>query len=291
MRRMLKRSVLVVALLSASHIAAAQGTANCSSCAEWNAPHRPFRVYGNTFYVGTNGLSAMLITSSAGHILIDGGLAESAPVIIEHIRDLGFRVEDVKLILNSHAHHDHAAGIAAIQHASKAVVAASPWSARVIERGSTMADDPQFGLAPDFPAARDVRVISDGEILRVGPLALVAHFTPGHTPGGTSWSWQSCEADRCLDLVYADSQTPVSADGFLFTKNQGVAQFERGFKTLELLRCDVLITPHPSASAFFERVATQMLVEPEACRRYVANARTTLANRVSLETDRPGVAR
>jgi metallo-beta-lactamase class B len=227
-------------------------------------------------------------------VLIDGGLVESAAPIIEHIGSLGFRIEDVRLILNSHAHFDHAGGIAVLQRASGATVAASPWSAAVVERGDSGPDDPQYGILLSYPAASHVRVIRDGEVLRVGSLALTAHFTPGHTPGGTSWSWRSCEQDRCLDLVYADSQTPVSADGFLFTKSttypQAIADFERGFAALERMRCDILITPHPSASGLWTRVAARdagnasALIDPDACRRYAGVARAALAKRIATET-------
>ena len=250
---------------------------------DWVAPQQPFRIYGNTYYVGTHGLSSILVTSPSGHILIDATLAENAPAIMEHIRALGFRVEDVKLILNSHAHYDHAAGTAAIQRASGATVAASAWSASVIEHGSSPRDDPQFGLLPDYAPVPNVRVFKDGDTLRVGPLALTAHLTPGHTPGGTSWSWESCEADKCLEIVYADSQTPVSAKGFLFSKSDAPAQFQRSYAALEQLRCDILVTPHPGVSAFFDRVAGKTLVDPQACRRYVTSAREALAKRLERE--------
>jgi metallo-beta-lactamase class B len=290
-------AVLAVKPLSAQSADPARATRPqpaCPSCAEWNAPHNPLRLYGNTYYVGTNGLSAILITSPEGHVLIDGGLVESAAPILEHIRTLGFRVEDVKLILNSHAHYDHAGGIAAIQRASGATVAASAWSAAAIERGTSGTDDPQYGILIDYPPASRVRAIRDGEVLRLGPLALTAHFTPGHTPGGTTWSWQSCEQDRCLELVYADSQTPVSADGFLFTKSAtyptAIADFERGFAALDRMRCDILITPHPSASRLWERVAARdagdasALVDADACRRYAGVARAALAKRIATES-------
>lgn len=253
---------------------------------DWIAQQQPFRIYGNTYYVGTHGLASILVTSPAGDILIDATLAENAPTIMEHIRALGFRVEDVKLILNSHAHYDHAAGTAALQRASGAAVAASAWSAAVMEHGSSPKDDPQFGVLPDYPPVPHVRIVEDGETLQVGPLALTPHITAGHTPGGTSWSWQSCEADKCLDIVYADSQTPVSADGFLFSKSDAPAQFQRGFAILEQLRCDILITPHPGASSLLERVDAKTLVDPQACRRYVARAREALANRLKREGDR-----
>ncbi|HEX8362951.1 MAG TPA: subclass B3 metallo-beta-lactamase [Longimicrobium sp.] len=278
--------ILAAALAVASPLAGQGYTREqCRSCAEWNEPRRALRIFGNTYYVGTQGLGAVLVTSSQGHVLIDGALPESAPHILANIRRLGFRVQDVKLILNSHAHFDHAGGLAALQRASGATVAASPASAPVLERGASGPDDPQYGpglLA--FPAVSRVRVIADGDTLRVGPLALTAHLTPGHTPGGTTWTWRSCERGRCLDMVYADSQTPISAEGFRFTSNPAVLQgFERGLATLERLRCDVLITPHPQASRLWERVASRGLVDRNACRRYAATSREQLARRLADE--------
>jgi metallo-beta-lactamase class B len=271
--------------------------AKCPDCAAWNAPHAPFRIFGNTYYVGTAGLSSILITSPQGHVLIDGALAASAPAIEASIRALGFRVEDVKLILNSHAHYDHAGGISALQRASGARVAATAWSAGVIEHGESNARDPQFRLMRPYPRAHDVQVIHDGETLHVGPIAMTAHVTAGHTPGGTSWTWRSCDNGRCLDFVYADSQTPVSADDFYFTRSDtystGEADFAHGLDVLEHLKCDVLLTPHPGASALFERIAARdagndsSLVDPAQCTRFVAAARKAVAARMARERAKP----
>ncbi len=272
----------------------ARGMAACPRCeANWFADQQPLRIYGNTYYVGTRGLSSILITSPRGDVVIDGGLSENAPLILAHIRALGFRVEDVKLVLNTHAHYDHAGGIAELARASGATVAASPASAAWLEHGKPGKNDPQFGLGLDYPPVPHVRVIHDGEVLRVGDLALTAHFTPGHTPGGTSWSWQSCETSRCLQIVDGDSQTAVSADGFLFTRNDtypnALADFEHGLTTLEHLRCDILLTPHPDASHLWERIAAReagtpdALIDSTACRRYAAAARTAIAQRVAKE--------
>ncbi|MES2304559.1 MAG: subclass B3 metallo-beta-lactamase [Gemmatimonadota bacterium] len=259
----------------------------CANCATWNIPTAPFKLTGNSWYVGTRGLSAILITGPAGHILIDGGLPESASQILANVKQLGFNVSDIKLILNSHAHSDHAGGIAAIQRVSGASVAASAASAAVLRRGLPNPDDPQFGTALPYPPVTEVRTFADGDTLRVGTLEIIAHATPGHTPGGTSWSWRSCEGAICRDLVYADSETPVSADDFHFTNNtsypEALADFERGFRVLERLRCDVLITPHPSASMLWERVAGNRLVDAEACRRYVVTARAAVAKRIATE--------
>lgn len=269
----------------------------CPSCAEWNAPQPPFRLFGNSYYVGTRGLGAILVTSADGHVLIDGALPESAGRIIANIAALGFRVEDVKLILNSHPHFDHAGGIATLQRVSGAIVAASPRAAPVLEHGESGPDDPQHGVALSFPPVTGVSVFNDGDTLRVGPLALTAHLTPGHTPGGTSWTWRSCDGARCVSLVYADSQTPVSADDFYFTRSStypsAVTDFERGFAVLERLECDILLTPHPGASQLWGRVAAQdsgaagALIDSEGCKRYAAAARQRLARRIAAEAETP----
>jgi metallo-beta-lactamase class B len=277
--------VLAIALLGATALAQNQP--------EWTARQRPVQLWGNTYYVGTHGLSAILITSNAGHVLIDGAMEESAGAIASSIRALGFRVEDVRLILNSHAHFDHAGGIAELQRMSGATVAAREPSARVLESGRSGPDDPQFGLlSPMRPASR-VQIVADGQTLRVGPLALTAHATGGHTPGGTSWSWRSCEADRCADIVYADSLTAVSADGFFFSRSKdypnAVQDFERGFATLSTIRCDILLTPHPETSGLWERLgrrdggARDALVDENSCRRYATAARIRLRARLAME--------
>jgi metallo-beta-lactamase class B len=298
LRRLFLASLALIAPLACArtqHPAPAPTGAipSCKDCRTWNAPQTPFRVYGNTYWVGPHGLGSVLVTSPEGHILIDGALPESADEIMARIRALGFRVEDVKLILNSHVHYDHAGGIGAIQRASGAVVAASQRSAPALERGSVGRDDPQYGLGIPVIPAKHVRVLHDGETVRVGPLALTAHFTPGHTPGGTTWTWISCEGDRCLHMVYADSQTPVSADDFYFTRNTtyptAIADFQHSEAVLDSLPCDILMTTHPGASNFWERVAARdsgnasALVDPTACRRLAASGREQLAQRIARE--------
>lgn len=263
----------------------------CSACAEWGEPQAPVKIYGNTYYVGTRGLAALLITSPEGHILIDGALPNSAPLILENIRALGFKAEDIRLILNSHAHFDHAGGIAALQRASGAGVAASEHSAPVLERGTALVGDPQYGELLDFPPVSKVRRFADGETIRVGPLAVTPYLTVGHAPGGTTWTWRSCEGAECLDLVYADSQTPISADGFRFSDSPAypaiLTDFERGYKTIETLSCDILITPHPGASSLWERLerGPRGLIDRTACQRYAANARRQLERRLQAERE------
>lgn len=268
-------------------------TPNCPSCAEWNAPQRPFQLFGNTYYVGTHGLSALLITSPQGHVLIDGALPESAGQIAASIRALGFRVEDVKVILNSHVHFDHAGGIAQLQRLSGADVFASARSVAVLRTGEVGRDDPQFGsIGPIAPVAR-VREIPAGDSVRLGTLVLHALRTGGHTPGGTSWRWTSCEGSDCRAMVYGDSQSAISTDGFLYTRSPAyptaLADFAAGFAALESVACDILVTPHPEAVGLWERLAKReagqraALVDTAACTRYAAGARERLAKRVEQE--------
>lgn len=274
--------------------ACGQATTNCSSCAEWNRPQTPFRIFGNTYYVGTHGLSSVLITSDAGNVLIDGDLPQSAGQIAANIRYLGFRLEAVKIIVNSHVHFDHAGGISELQRLSGARVYASPWSAAVMTRGAVARDDPQYGVISPISPVKNVTELHDGETLQLGPISLTAHMTPGHTPGGTSWTWQSCESDVCYQMVYADSLTPISAPGFRFAEHvQIVDGFEKSFTFLETTPCDILLTPHPEASNLWKRIEGHRngtkpdpLVDRTACQRLATKAREQLAARQQEEAAR-----
>jgi metallo-beta-lactamase class B len=280
--------VLLFALL-VTGLPAQERPSSCTDCPVWNIQQRPFRIYGNSYYVGTHGLASILITSRTGHVLIDGALPESVPQIAANIRSLGFRLEDVKLIVNSHVHFDHAGGISELQKRSGARVAASPWTADVMNQGEVPRDDPQFGIIR--PIARIARVerFKDGETLRAGTVTVTAHLTPGHTPGGTSWTWRSCENSRCLNLVYADSLTPVSADGFLFTHTpHAVDAFERSYSFLDATPCDILLTPHPDFSNLWERVEQRAsnpgaLIDGGACRDFARSSRERLRKRIETE--------
>lgn len=263
----------------------------CSDCEAWNAPQPAFKIFGNTYYVGVAGLSSVLIASDAGLILIDGGLPQSAPLIDANIRSLGFRTEDVRLIVVSHEHYDHVAGVAALQRVSGAVVATSERAARALAAGKPSADDPQSQSA-GFPPVKNVKAIADGEVLRVGPLSITGHVTPGHTPGAMTWSWQSCEGPRCLNMVYADSLNPVSDEGFRYTSRPGVIDaFRKAIDTLEKLPCDVLLASHPAAVDMAGKLArwqkdpsVNPFVDPNACRAYADTARKRLEARVAEET-------
>jgi metallo-beta-lactamase class B len=284
-------------LLAALGVGAAPGQTAappCASCSEWNRPQKPFRIFGNAYYVGPHGLTSVLITSEAGHVLIDGGLPESAPQIVANIRALGFRIEDVRIIFNSHVHFDHAGGIAELQRLSGARVMASKWSAAVMRKGGVGRGDPQFGAVAPIAPVKNVHELRDGESFRVGPIVVTAHLTPGHTPGGTSWTWKSCEGEICRDMVYADSLTPVSASGFRFTKSRAypraLADFEKSLAFLETVPCDVLIATHPETSGLWDRLAARdrrvrpdPMLDSGACRRLAERGREQLRHRLADE--------
>jgi metallo-beta-lactamase class B len=265
----------------------------CGDCAAWNEEIEPFRVFGNTYYVGTARLSSVLITSERGHILLDGGLPQSAEPIDNHIRRLGFRLEDVRLIVSSHAHFDHAGGIHALQHASRATVAASASGARALKQGEPTADDPQYGFgrsANEFPRVPKVKVVRDGETLHVGTLDIAAHLTPGHAPGSTTWTWLSCEGSRCLHMVYADSLTATVAPGFKYSADPArVAAFRASIAAVAALPCDVIVTVHPEFTDLAGRLARRAagdadaFVSPQGCREYADFGAQSLDRQLAAE--------
>jgi metallo-beta-lactamase class B len=283
-------------LLAAAALCAA-AFAGPASGADWNGPQEPFALFGNTYYVGTAGISAVLITSKAGHILVDGATPQAPAQIVRHIRQLGFRIEDVRYILTSHEHFDHAGGIAELQKLSGATVLASPEAVKVLRSGLPDKGDPQYtgtddSLPPMTPVAK-LRAVRDGEVVTLGPLAVTARFTPGHTRGGASWTWRSTEGGKTVDIVYADSLNAVAADGKRFDGNPGYpgarADIERSMAMVAALKCDVLVSAHPEFSELWERKAKQpqlgnaAFIDGNACREYVAAARVRLKKR--LEAD------
>ena len=168
-------------------------------CAEWNKDLAPAKIFGNTYSVGTDGLSALLVTSPAGHVLLDAALPQSAPLIDQHIRALGFKTEDIKLILVSHGHYDHAGGVAALQRFSGARVGASPSTAAALRASVNTPDDPQVGFGPKdngFPPVATVQELKDGEVVRVGDVAITVHHIPGHAPGSTAYTGGAAKAPR-----------------------------------------------------------------------------------------------
>lgn len=266
----------------------------CFMCDGWNKPRAPFKIFGNSYYVGVAGLSALLIAGKRGHVLLDGALPQSAPIIQRNIESLGFKMIDVKWILVSHAHFDHAGGVAALQRISGAKVAGSKLAASALKFGFPPTNDPQFGYgeANRFAKIAAPQAINDGTDVRIGELSVRLHDTPGHTPGGASYSWQSCEAKKCLTMVYADSISSVSSPDFRFSNRPKLlGNFERSFKLIAGMDCDVMISTHPDVSQFFERFEAYAsgkpgeLLNSSSCKDYAQLAREKLALRLQSEAN------
>lgn len=257
----------------------------CEGRDGWSDAAPPARIFGNTYYVGTCGIAVLLVTSPEGHVLIDGATQEAVPSIISNIRALGFNERDVKLIIGSHEHMDHMGGFAALKAATGADVRVSEAARPVIESGQSAADDPQVGLLPPMTPVPVDGTIADGEVLEVGPLRLTMHATPGHTSGGTSWTWRSCEGPNCATFAYVDSLTAVSRDDYRFADHpERVAPFRTTFDRVRRMPCDILVTPHPGMSNLFQRLAgSEPLVDRDACRRLVLAMRERLDARLARE--------
>ena len=254
-------------------------------CDDYDKAAPPVRIHANTYYVGTCGISSILIVGDEGDILIDGGTEADADLIADNIRQLGFKLSDVRIILHSHEHFDHVGGIARLQQLSGAQLYASPAAAKVFESGVNGPTDPQVGMNKPFPSAHVDRIIQDGQEVRLGNLMLTAVATPGHTPGALSWHWGACDGGVCRRIVYADSLSPVSRDDYRFSDHPAyLASYRASIARVAALDCDILITPHPSASHLVERFGKRSLEDPEACRNYAAGLTKALDERLAKET-------
>ena len=266
---------------------------DCERCEAWNQEQAPYQIFGNTYYVGVHGLSAVLITSPDGHVLIDGALPQSAPLIAEHVKRLGFRIDDVKVILNSHVHYDHSGGLAELQQLSGAKVIASDIAAKVLRTGKVGRNDPQFEIIKTSPPVTNVEALGTRKAVNVGKLQLNVMHTPGHTPGGTSWSWTSCEGSRCLNVVYGDSLNAVSDNSFKYGGDERYpnarADMMASIAALTGASCDILIAPHPEQTGLWSIVDERgqgdraKLIDSSACKRYAAAAKERLDKRLADE--------
>jgi metallo-beta-lactamase class B len=263
----------------------------CPDDAGWSDPTPPLKVFGNTWYVGTCGISALLITGAQGHVLIDGATPEAGPMIVDNIRALGFDPRDVRVLLNTHEHVDHAGGLAAIQQATGAPLHARAPGLIALRKGDMDMRDPQVAFRmPGFPPIPVIETLADGAEVRVGDLRIQTHATPGHSLGGTSFTWASCEGDTCHAMVFADSLSAVAPDSYRFSNPAHSPAFvpllRKTFETVAALPCDVLVSPHPVASRLWYRLGdapTDDLVDPTACKRYADAGRQRLEARLATE--------
>jgi metallo-beta-lactamase class B len=242
-------------------------------------PVEPFRIAGNLYYVGANDATSFLITGPEGHVLLDGGYPGTAPMIMASVAKLGFDIGDVRVLLNSDPHRDHAGGLAALQKASGAELWASEASAGSIASGG---DDPDIFLPlraliwvgiTGYPSARVDHRFKDGDTIRVGPIAMTAHVTGGHTRGCTSWSFTVRDGARDLNVVSVCSLVTL---GILRYPGQR-EDFERTFRVLRSLPADIWVTEHGRLFGRYRKFAARAtarnsadpFIDPEGYRAFI----------------------
>lgn len=287
-----------------NRMAAADGAerfvAACKEWDDWDKPAPPFQVLGGTWYVGTCGISSILIADPAGHILIDSGTEKGAEVVLANLRAIGVDPKDVRTILASHEHFDHVGGHAALVRATGATVVSSADAAAVFRSGKPGPDDPQVDL--DHPAMAPVevgKIIADGEEIALSPdpsttqNRVRAHATPGHTAGALSWTWTACslpgEPPVCRRIAYVDSLSAVSSDDYKFIDHpEWVAKFRKSFAKVAAMPCDILLTPHPSGSNLLARLRANNLEPAGQCQAYAAKQGAALDKRLADEKAKGG---
>jgi len=218
----------------------------------WNKPVAPFRIAGNLYYVGAIEITSYLITTPEGHFLLDGGFVETAPQIEHNIAELGFKLTDVKFLLNSHAHYDHAGGLAELKKVTGAKFLASGGDAPLLRSGGH--GDFRFGDTLTFPPIAPDQIVHDGEAIRLGNQMMVAHLTPGHTKGCTTWTTKIRDGDKVYDVVFVGSQSALDYKFVGQESYPGItADFERSFALLNHLPCDIFLASHGSFFHFVEK--------------------------------------
>jgi metallo-beta-lactamase class B len=242
----------------------------------WRQPVAPFRLAQRSWYVGTDGLSAVLVRTNVGAVLIDGGMPQAADMLLARMRELGVAPGELKLILHSHAHADHAGPLAAVQRATGARLVSNAESAALLARGGS--NDIHYGDGLLYPVPRVDRLVMDGEVVELGDVAFTVHYTPAHTPGSMSWtwtdnSWSGSSEGKPLHIAYADS---LSAPDYRLIGNSRypriVDDYRRGFAAVRGLPCDLLLTPHPSASGWTPADTAAPHKTPTTCAAYADKA-------------------
>lgn len=259
----------------------------CDGRDGWSDPAPPAHVFGNTWYVGTCGITVLLVETEAGLVLLDAGPPDNAPRVLANIRALGFDPHDVRYILPSHEHFDHVGALEQLRGATGAEVVTGPFISQVLATGKADPHDPQAAELEDFEPVAAPRPMRGNATVVLGGVAFTAHATPTHSPGSTSWSWSSCAdgGEACPTIAYADSASTISADGYRFTDHpERVSAARRGLEEIAALPCDILLTPHPAASDMFARIADEEpLQQAGACRAYAARAGERLDQRLARE--------
>lgn len=248
----------------------------------WRQPVAPFRIADNTWYIGTEGLSALLVTTADGAVLIDGGLAQAADLLLSNIAVAGIEPSQIKLIVHSHAHADHVGPLAAIKRTTGASLLSNAESATLLARGGS--NDIHYGDDLLFPPVQADRLLQDGEVVALGGMDFTVHFTPAHTPGSMSWTWTDQRNGRPLRIAYADS---LSAPDYRLLENprypRVVEAYRRGFAAVRTLPCDLLITPHPGAVGWTPAATAPAHPQPMSCRDYADTAEQAFDRQLAQE--------
>jgi metallo-beta-lactamase class B len=270
MRSVFVGTLAVVTL--ASSTAAAQSP-------DWTEPFPAFHIAGNLYYVGSRGLATYLIATPAGHILINSDLEANVPMIRASVEKLGFKFTDIKVLLISHAHWDHDAGSAMIKQLTGAKYMVMDADVPVVESGGK--DDFQYGSTSTslYPATKVDRVLHDGDEVKLGDAVLVAHLTPGHTKGCTTWTMKAKEGGKEYNVVIVGS--PNVNRGYKLVDNakypQIASDYERMFRVLESLPADIFLGAHGAyfgMEAKYARLkdgAPSPFIDPEGYKKFVAD--------------------
>jgi metallo-beta-lactamase class B len=245
---------------------------------DWTTPFPPFRIAGNLYYVGSKGLANYLITTTQGHILINSDLEANVPLIKESVEKLGFKFSDVKVLLISHAHWDHNAGSAMIKQITGAKYMVMDADVPVVESGGKT--DFQYATVPGslYPVTRVDRVLHDGDEVKLGDAVLVAHLTPGHTKGCTTWTMKVSDAGKAYNVVIVGS--PNVNPGYKLVNNalypKIAEDYERMFRVLKSLPCDLFLGAHGSYFGMEEKYPRMKpglanpFIDPEGYSKFVA---------------------
>jgi metallo-beta-lactamase class B len=248
----------------------------------WRVPVTPFQLADHTWYIGTEGLSSVLIKTEAGAILIDTGLPGASKMLIAHMQKLGVAPSDLKWILHSHAHEDHVGSHAALRIVTKAPIATNAESAVLLGRGGT--DDIHFGDRAAFEPVQTDRFLMDGETITLGNITLTAHFTPAHTPGSMSWTWTDQRDGKPVRIAYVDS---LSAPGYKLMNNPRyphiIEDYQKGIAAVRSLPCDLLLTPHPEASGWVPANTADPHPNPMTCLAYADGVQQRFTEQLQKE--------
>jgi metallo-beta-lactamase class B len=254
----------------------------------WNKPVTPFRIAGNLYYVGAVEITSYLITTPEGHFLLDGGFVETAPQIERNITELGFKLADVKFLLNSHAHYDHAGGLAKLKKVTGAKFLASEGDAPMLRSGGH--GDFRFGDTLTFPPVALDQIVHDGEAIQLGSQIMIAHLTPGHTKGCTSWTTKIRDGDKVYDVVFVGSQSALDYKFVGQESYPGItSDFERSFALLNHLPCDIFLASHGSFFHLVEkhehllRGDPNAFIDPDGYKAYLRESERVFRNKVAQQ--------